>query len=112
MVNVLKFCTPKFLTNSAVPDQTAPSRVYTACHFPLGILRNLHEKQWNKLFKILEHLPYILQLARFILTFDIMTKFVVTTIGMERFLSSKSIHNKYSGILYLIIQETYVVDIC
>ena len=108
MVNVLKFCTSKFLTNSAVPDQTAPSRVNTACHFPLGILRNLHEKQWNKLFKTLEHLPYILQSALFILTFDITTKFVVT----ERFLSSKSRHKKYSGILYLIIQETYVVDIC
>ena len=64
-VNVLKFHTPKWLANSADPDQTAPKGAVwsgsTLFAIPLIILRNnwkskkLAKKVWNKVFEILGH---------------------------------------------------------
>ena len=70
MVNVLKFCSPKWLTKWHMQTVQTQIRLLLkelsdqGLHFPLGILRNnsiksknLAKKVWNKVFEILGHLP-------------------------------------------------------
>ena len=59
MVNVLNFCTPKFLTKCPEGAVLSGSTLFA---IPLSIFRNDYKKQnlgqkvWNKVFEILGHL--------------------------------------------------------
>ena len=63
MVNVLKFCTPKFLTKWQCRPRSSLIRVYTICDSSSSkyFKKQLHKKQnlgkkiWKKVFKISGH---------------------------------------------------------